>query len=76
MCSALGAVRMTAGQNALRGSGPQAFKHHEKGITIPVDTPLDEADPKDFDGLVLPGGVIMRRPDCDRSATAAAAEYC
>jgi protease I len=42
----------------------QAFKHHDKGAKIPVDTPLDEADPTDFDGLVLPGGVI--NPDALR----------
>lgn len=42
----------------------QAFKHHDKGVTIPVDVTLDEADPKDFDGLVLPGGVI--NPDALR----------
>lgn len=47
----------------------QAFKHHEKGITIPVDTSLDEADPEDFDGLVLPGGVI--NPDALRLVPAA-----
>jgi putative intracellular protease/amidase len=29
-----------------------------------VDQPLDEADPKDYDGLVLPGGVI--NPDALR----------
>ena len=36
----------------------QAFKHHDKGIKIPVDAPLEGADPEDFDALVLPGGVI------------------
>ena len=36
----------------------QAFKHHDKGSKLPVDTALDEANPEDFDGLVLPGGVI------------------
>lgn len=42
----------------------QAFKHHDKGTKIPVDVPLDAADPEDFDGLVLPGGVI--NPDALR----------
>lgn len=42
----------------------QAFRHHDKGVTIPVDISLDEADPEDFDGLVLPGGVI--NPDALR----------
>jgi protease I len=42
----------------------QAFQHHDKGIKIPVDAPLDAADPEGFDGLVLPGGVI--NPDALR----------
>jgi protease I len=42
----------------------QAFKHHDKGNKIPVDQPLDKARPEDFDGLVLPGGVI--NPDALR----------
>jgi protease I len=42
----------------------QAFKHHDKGIKIPVDAPLEGADPEDFDALVLPGGVI--NPDALR----------
>lgn len=35
----------------------QAFNHLDRGDTFPVDTPLGEADPQQFDGLVLPGGV-------------------
>lgn len=42
----------------------QAFKHHDKATKIPVDETLDEAEPEDFDGLVLPGGVI--NPDALR----------
>jgi protease I len=42
----------------------QAFKHHDKAAKVPVDTPLDAAHPEDFDGLVLPGGVI--NPDALR----------
>jgi protease I len=42
----------------------QAFKHHDKGSKVPVDTPLDNAKPEKFDGLVLPGGVI--NPDALR----------
>jgi phosphoribosylformylglycinamidine (FGAM) synthase-like amidotransferase family enzyme len=42
----------------------QAFKHHDKASKVPVDTPLDSANPDDFDGLVLPGGVI--NPDALR----------
>jgi len=47
----------------------QAFKHHDKSNKIPVDTPLNEADAKKFDGLVLPGGVI--NPDALRLVPAA-----
>jgi protease I len=47
-----------------KASEIQAFKHHDKGAKVPVDTQLDDADPKNFDGLVLPGGVI--NPDALR----------
>jgi protease I len=69
-------VELTEPVKALRDAGAevevvsdktdniQAFRHHDKGVTIPVDSSLDEADPKDFDGLVLPGGVI--NPDALR----------
>ena len=39
--------------NRVRG-----WNHSEWGQEIPVDTPLDQANPDDFDGLLLPGGVI------------------
>jgi protease I len=35
----------------------QAFNHLDKSNTYPVDKTLDQADPADYDGLVLPGGV-------------------
>ena len=35
----------------------QAMKHKEKGDTFRVDLALDAANPDDYDGLVLPGGV-------------------
>ncbi len=43
----------------------QAFEHLDKGDRKTVDLGLDEADPKDFDGLVLPGGVA--NPDALRT---------
>ena len=43
----------------------QAFEHHDKGRTFPVDHAIDNADPADYDGLVLPGGVI--NPDLMRT---------
>jgi len=36
----------------------QGFKHHDKADQIPVDITLDQADPADFDAVLLPGGVI------------------
>jgi protease I len=35
----------------------QAFKHLDKGDTFDVDKRVSDADPSDYDGLVLPGGV-------------------
>ena len=40
--------------------GPRltGMKHNEKGDSFDIDVPLAEARPDDYDGLVLPGGVI------------------
>ncbi|MEU8923056.1 type 1 glutamine amidotransferase domain-containing protein [Kitasatospora sp. NPDC048545] len=49
----------------------QAVRHHTPGDTFAVDAPVAGADPADYDGLVLPGGVA--NPDhlrLDRSAVA------
>ena len=35
----------------------QAFNHLDKADTFPVDKVVSEADPIEYDGLVLPGGV-------------------
>ena len=35
----------------------QAFNHLDKGDTFPVDRTVGEADPADYDAVVLPGGV-------------------
>jgi len=35
----------------------QAFNHLDKGKTFLVDRQVSKADPTDYDGLVLPGGV-------------------
>ncbi len=35
----------------------QAFEHLDKSKTYPVDETLDDANPDDYDGVVLPGGV-------------------
>jgi deglycase len=49
----------------------QGFDHHDKGDTFRVDRTVEEADPTDYDGLVLPGGVI--NPDILRTDEAAVA---
>lgn len=36
----------------------QAFKHHDKSITVPVDRSLQEVSPNDYDAVVLPGGAL------------------
>ena len=46
----------------------QAFNHLDKGDTFEVDRTAAEADPGDYDGLVLPGGVAnpdQLRTDAD-----------
>lgn len=35
-----------------------AFKHHDKGDQFNVDLTLDEANPEDFDAVLLPGGAL------------------
>ena len=42
----------------------QGFKHHDKGDKVTVDRALSDANAEDYDGLVLPGGVI--NPDALR----------
>lgn len=36
----------------------QGLQHTEKGKTVKVDRTLDEADPNDYDALVIPGGAV------------------
>ena len=45
------------------------MNHMERGTPITVDMPLDEADPKDFDALLIPGGLY--NPDALRSTPSA-----
>lgn len=42
----------------------QGFNHHDKADRFTVDMIVDDANAKDFDGLVLPGGAI--NPDALR----------
>jgi protease I len=49
----------------------QGFNHLDKGDTFKVDLTVKDADPDDYDGLILPGGVA--NPDflrTDRDAVA------
>lgn len=36
----------------------QAMQHEKKSITVQVDRTLDDADPNDYDGVILPGGAM------------------
>lgn len=47
----------------------QAFNHLDKAGTFPVDHAIGDADPGDYDALVLPGGVA--NPDQLRTVPAA-----
>jgi protease I len=54
------AVKDAGGEPELiapEGGEAQAFNHLDKADTFPVDKSVAEADPGDYDGLVLPGGV-------------------
>ena len=41
-----------------KGPKVTGMKHDQKGDSFAVDVPLAQARPQDYDGLVLPGGVI------------------
>jgi protease I len=47
----------------------QGFNHLDRGDTFPVDRAVADADPSEYDGLVLPGGVA--NPDILRTVDAA-----
>src|SRR6056297_1583912 len=51
---------------SLKGGKIQGFNHFDKGDEFPVDTTVDKADPSDFNGLILPGGV--HNPDTLRGS--------
>jgi protease I len=54
---------------SLKPGSIQGTVHGEKGDQFDVDLTLDEADPDDFDALLLPGGLYS--PDALRSSPAA-----
>jgi protease I len=41
-----------------KGPKVTGMHHNDKGDSFDVDVPLDQAQPADYDGLVLPGGVV------------------
>jgi len=63
-------VELLQPKQALEGAGAQihvvapkngsiqGWNHYEKGDSIPVDKTLDQANPNDYDALVLPGGTV------------------
>jgi protease I len=63
-------VEMTEPRRALDAAGAktqlvspnkdkvQGWHHQDKADFFPVDVPLDQAKPEDFDALLLPGGTI------------------
>lgn len=63
-------VELTGPQEALEKQGVttriisqqvgkvQGFKHHDKGDQFDADLSFADANPDDFDGVLLPGGVI------------------
>ena len=66
------AVREAGGTPELLAPEPgqaQAFNHLDKGDAFPVDQAVSQADPADYDALVLPGGVA--NPDQLRTVPAA-----
>ncbi len=40
------------------GGRIQGFRHHDKADSVPVDRELAQAQPDEYDALMLPGGVI------------------
>lgn len=36
----------------------QAFRHHDKGISVSVDRPIDQVRADEYDAVLLPGGAL------------------
>src|SRR5579872_2429879 len=41
-----------------KGGEIQAFRHHDKSITVPVDRNLEQVSADDYDAVLLPGGAL------------------
>jgi len=55
---ALGQAGATVDVIAPHGEQIQAFRHHDKSSTVPMDLTLDPAKPADHDALLLSGGAL------------------
>ncbi len=55
---ALGQAGAEVDVSAAHGGRIQAFNHFDKGDQLPVDLTLDQADPANYDALMLPGGAL------------------
>lgn len=55
---ALGQASAKVDVISLKPGQIQAFKHLDKSITIPVDLTIDQANPNNYDALLLPGGAL------------------
>ena len=51
---------------SLKAGEIQGMNHADKGEKVSVDTTLEKANPKDFDALMIPGGLM--NPDALRSS--------
>jgi protease I len=70
VCNGFEQVELTAPRSALKSAGAQTtiispekdhvqgWNHHDKGDSFPVEVPLEQADAREFDALLLPGGVM------------------
>jgi protease I len=56
--NALKAAGATVHVVSRRGPQVTGMQHHDPGDRFDVDVKLDDARPEDYDGLVIPGGVI------------------
>jgi protease I len=63
--SALEKAGATVDVISLKSGEIQGFKHMDRGDKVKVDHPLSEVSAKDYDALVLPGGVF--NPDALRT---------
>jgi deglycase len=43
---------------APKGGSIQGFRHFDKGQSVTVDRTLDEAQPEEYDALMMPGGAL------------------